>query len=209
MPPSQAEAAGAHPARGPPSTMDAGDIEGAKPGWRPKQLFSQPRDPLQVSDISGASSLAERGAHSPGQRRRLLLGLPPAGLPSSAPCTSRQQGAGAAAALPLPQSARCEQQAVPEFGVAYTVDWQKRRAAAKLREGEAARQARQAADAAIAAAAAKAAAAAAAAAGSGARAEQPAAGSVGGGSSGGLAGVLKSLRAVDREGCGRVQVSRG
>lgn len=180
--------------------MDAADIEGTQPGWRPRHLFvGQPRDTLRVDDISGAGG--------PGERRRAPLALP-AGLPSSAsaPCTARQQGVAAAGALPMPQPARCEQQAVPEFGVAYTVDWQRRRAEAKLREAEAARHARQAADAAIAAAAAKAAAAGCAS------AEQPAAAgsaAAAGGGGGGLAAVLKSLRVVDREGCGRVQVRGG
>jgi hypothetical protein len=102
---------------------------------------------------------------------------------------------------------------LPEYGVAYTVDWHKQRAGAKIQQGEAARQAQQAADAAITAAAARASAAVAAAGSS------PAATASGRGSSGsssgfvdrearaaGMAVLMRSLRAHDREKSGRVQV---
>ena len=181
--------------------MKADDIEGARPGWRPHTLFAaQPRDPLRVSDICPGP--AGRGGHARGQQGA-------DGVPLLRAASSKEAGSGGApggaAAAVMPLSARPFQQdePVPEYGVAFTVDWHKQRAEAKLRQGEAARQARAAADAAIAAAAAKAAAAARAGGGAG-----------GGGSDGreaagavGLAGMMKSLRTFDREGCGRVQAS--
>lgn len=196
----QAEPA-ARPPRGLPSTMTADDIEGTRPGWRPHTLFAaQPRDPLCVSDICPGP--ASRGGRGRGQRGADGV------LPLRA-ASATEAGAGGTAgisAAALPMSARPFQQeepAVPEYGVAFTVDWHKQRTEAKIRQGEAARQARAAADAAIAAAAAKAAAAARAGGGAGGGSSdgREAAGAVG------LAGMMKSLRTFDREGCGRVQAS--
>lgn len=189
-----------------PSTLDVRDIEGTQPGWRPHPLFvGQPRDSLRVSDICG-----------PAQRHR----IDGAAAGAAAHYPARSASAQDCSALPvqrcaiaLPLSARDgtwppgKQEAAPEVGVAHTVDWQRRRAEAKMQQGAAVRQARQAADAAIAAAAAKAAAAAASS------TPVPWAPSAGGGSGGssaaamtGLAGMMRSLRAYDRDGSGRVQV---
>ncbi len=186
--------------------MRADDIEGTRPGWRPHTLFAeQPRDPLHVADIcpgpASKTSRARKGQQGDG---RVLVRA-----------ASQQQagsGSGGSAAAGLPLSARpfqADGPAVPEYGVAYTVDWRKQWSEAKLRQAEAARQAQAAADAAIAAAATKA--AVAAKAGGGAGSVGAAQGSGSGGneaaSTVGLAGMMKSLRTYDRDGCGFVQAS--
>ncbi|PRW34038.1 hypothetical protein C2E21_7385 [Chlorella sorokiniana] len=201
----------AQPPRGLPSTMRADDIEGTRPGWRPHTLFAeQPRDPLHVADIcpGPVSKTSRAGGQQQGGGRAL-----------DRSASERQAGggngvaatAGGVAAV-LPLSARPfqpEGPAVPEYGVAYTVDWRKQWAESKLRQAEAARQAQAAADAAIAAAAAKAAGAAKAGGGAGGSAAAQGSGSGGGGgeavSAVGLAGMMKSLRTFDRDGCGFVQ----
>lgn len=188
--------------------MDASDIEGTKPGWRPHALFAaQQRDPLRL-DICASARDARRAP------RGGLQGELPARA-ASAQETAVQPPPLHAIALPLSARGGWGQggdQGLPEYGVAYTADWRKQRAEAKIRQGEVARTARQAADDAIAAAAARAAAAAGAA-----PAPAPGPGSSSGAAGGpassgaaagaaGLASMVKSLKAFDREGCGRVQV---
>ena len=199
--------------------MDATDIEGTKPGWRQHNLFVQPRDSLRVADICAPRP-------SPAEKHRQLVGGGGNGTEGVRSRSMQDQGCGpgvpaaggAAGGFALPMSERGiwpqagASSTLPEYGVAYTADWHKQRAGAKIEQGEAARQAQQAADAAIAAAAARASAAAAAAASSPAAA---ASGRGGGGSSGfvdrearaaGMAGLMRSLKAHDREKSGRVQV---
>ncbi|KAL4436947.1 hypothetical protein ABPG75_004086 [Micractinium tetrahymenae] len=207
--------------RGLPSTMCADDIEGSRPGWRPQQLFQQPRDPLRT-DICAAvgGSSSQRGhmqrsqqqqgegsgagarAAGSGARPSSQLGSPclvaaPFGLSCSLP-PERSPPPG----LTLPPSPLPQSSPPPEHGVAFTVGWRKQRLGAKLAQAEAARQAQAAAEAAITAAAAAAA----------ARSSLPpqatgAAGAccAGSSTSGSMAVMLKSLRSSDRDHTGRVQ----
>lgn len=195
------------PPRGLPSTMRADDIEGTRPGWRPHTLFAeQPRDPLHVADICpGPASKTSRACKGQQGDGRVLVRA--ASQQQTGSCSG-----GSAAAGMLPLSARPFQSdgpAVPEYGVAYTVDWRKQWSEAKLRQAEAARQAQAAADAAIAAAAAKAAAMAKTGGGAGSSGAAQGSGSGGSEAAGtvGLAGMMKSLRTYDRDGCGFVQAS--
>lgn len=193
--------------------MRADDIEGTRPGWRPHPLFvEQPRDPLHVADIcpGPVSRTSKAGAQQQGGSRALARGTREGQAGDGSGAAGAASGGVAAELFARP--AQQHGPPVPEYGVAYTVDWRKQRAEAKLRQAEAARQAQAAADAAIAAAAAKA--AAAVKAGGAVQASGGAVQGIGSGSGGGeapgtvgLAGMMKSLRTYDRDGCGFVQAS--
>lgn len=201
--------------------MHADDIEGSKPGWRPQQLFLQPRDPLRTNICAAAAggSGVRRGARQGSQQQRdegsaaaraagcrensgSLLGSPCLTTAPFGTTFNLSPERSPPAGLMLPPTAAQKGSPPPEYGVTCTVDWQKQRAGAKLAQAEAARQASAAADAAIAAAAAAAT----------ARQSVPAAGisdgtSCASSSTGGNMNVLlRSLRLFDRDKTGRVQV---
>ena len=156
--------------------MDAADIEGAKPGWRSRSLFAdRPRDPMQKGAEQQAAGMAGRRQGSSNSPPEAAAGALPGG---SAP--------------------------PPEYGVARTTDWNKRRLEVKVQQAGAARRAMQAAEGAIATAAATAAAHLAAVPAAPTARQQ--AGQAGGPPAG-LAGVIRSLKALDRDSTGRVQVS--
>ena len=188
-----------------PSTLDSSDIEGASAGWCPRTLFAgQARDLMRVADISGARP----------QAKDKHLQLAASGGSGSSGAAEPHGSGGPWQRSPSPYGASLAggggwpHAAAPGVGVAVTPDWHKRVQQAKVQQAEVARQARHAADAAIGAAATKAAAS---------RSQSPSphpAGSCGSGSRGeaaaaGLAGMLQSLKAFDRDRSGRVQVGRG
>lgn len=203
------------------STMHADDIEGSRPGWRPQQLFLQPRDPLRadICAAAGGSSGSRRGARQSSQQQqdegsataRTAGSRADAGSQLGSPClTAAPFGAtfnlpqerSPPPGLTLPAAPALQAGPPPEHGVPFTVDWRKQRLHAKLAQAEAARQATAAATAAIAAAAA----AATARRSAPAPADADGAGCTSSGTTGDMASMLKSLRLYDRDKTGRVQV---
>ncbi|KAL4858189.1 hypothetical protein ACK3TF_001679 [Chlorella vulgaris] len=178
----------ARPARSQPTSLDLSDIEGAKPGWRSHTMSAgPPRDVMQVADINAVTPNNK-------ERHRQLVSSSSArsGTPAA------DQAAGSSSSTTWAPAV-----AGPDHGVACTATWRRQQQQAKVQHAGAVRQAWKAADAAIATVAAKATAASspqaspAACSGAGA-AQMPA---------GGLAGIMQSLKALDRDKSGRVQAS--